>query len=101
MAKVYIVTMYKRERHYHCEERCSEEIMKIFDSEEKAHDYITNKIERDHWFLDEGYPNDPEIIKYAPSMDTLKAGDLANSFIMETNTHFKFIAYRFKSYDVE
>lgn len=79
MEKVFIVT-----RTYKDIDRCDHEldysetsIANVFDSEEKAINYIRNEIKTEHEWVDENDPNGNKLIKYFIPDTILEGVDIA------------------------
>lgn len=101
MAKVYIVySMYHEHDDIGEDAYTSESIERVFDSEEKAVNYIREKIKNDHERVDAEYPDDEHVIKHCPDDKQTHQSMGVMSFEYDCLTYMC-MCYRWASYDVE
>lgn len=101
MAKVYVVySMYHEHDNSYEDVYSSESMERIFDSEEKAINYIREKIKDDHKCVDADYPNDEHVFKYYPDDDAIRQSMSVMSFEYKHLTYMC-MCYRWVPYVVE
>ena len=100
MDKVYIV---RHLYHEHVPNECyaSDSIGKVFDSEEKAIQYIYDRIKVDHEYVDITTSDKKYYSKYDLNMDNIKMGEVVESYEYENDGFYKLVSYMYNPYDVE
>lgn len=101
MTKVYLVYSMYHEHDINGEDPyTSENVERVFDSEEKAIDYIREQIKNDHERVDAVYPDDEHLIKYYPSDEEIRNSRYVMSYEYNCLTYIT-MNYRWVSYDVK
>lgn len=101
MAKVYAVYSIYHEHDDLGEDIYSSENMeKLFDSMEKAINYICEQIKNDHKRVDDVYPSDQHLNKYIPNRKLIEQCRSVTSYEY-TGLTYMLMNYRIEPYDVE
>ena len=101
MAKVYIVySMYHEHDSIGEDAYTSESIERVFDSEEKAVNYIREAIKSDHERVDTEYPDDEHVTKHYPDNEQIRESMAVISWEYNCLTYMA-MHYRWASYEVE
>lgn len=102
MEKVYIVFhMYHEHSKDPVDTYNTETIENVFKSEDKAIDYIYDRIRESHKWADEYWPNDELVIKYEPDMNMIRENWVVDSWERDSDELYVTNSFRYVSYSVE
>lgn len=102
MKEVYLVYRMYHEYVYSTSHTENEDMVeKVFTTEDKAIDYICERIKRDHEYIGSMYPGDDDFTKYEPVRSDIRKSVAIDNWEMSDDYVNKRVSYRYESYDLE